>query len=951
MTPQQWQKIDQLFQHAVELNPQDRETFLEEACKGNRSLRAEVDSLLLSDAGASNLIDQEVLAQAAPFLAVEFPRLDDGQKLGNYEIVRLIGRGGMGEVYLAKDELLNRRIALKLLPADYKNHPERLRRFQQEAFAVSALNHPNILTIHELRQVEDLQFIATEFVDGETLRERMNRERLDPLQILDIAVQLASAMTAAHEAGMVHRDIKPENIMLRRDGYVKVLDFGLAKLKEYVEATPATEAHADVATSSALVMGTVRYMSPEQAQGFPVDARSDIFSMGVVLFEMVAGHAPFHGKTVIETVKSVVTGEPPWLALDGAAEPLVRVIRQALAKNPEARYRDAQELLSELTALKGQIQLQSGGFPGVPSLRSRPRRLFHDALAGTARWWATVSAALKSHKLAVVFVAVALAIGVVALVYTTWPEKAISPGTWSVKTPLNRPRAGAAVATLNGNLYVASGNDQSGATNELDEYDPATGKWTSRAPIPTARAAAGAAGINGRLYVFGGCTHNADCRIGTTNVLEVYDPAANSWSVKSPMPTARSSMASAVIAGKLYVAGGRGPCPPCSGYDKLEIYDPVTDMWDTTKAPLPSAYTSPGGAALDGKFYVVGGVLTASEELVNPQRLAVYDPATNKWSLKSALGTPRGNIGLAAIHGQLYAIGGVTAIGSSSAVEAYDPASDQWLPKAPLPTPRILLQPVAIDGIIYVVGSGDSQGAPLAAVDAYTVVCPGSECSSPPPGLVGWWPGDGNAGDIAGFNPGSLVGDVKFEQGKVDQAFSLDGASFVSLGNKAPLNLVGTQMTMAGWIKPRVNSIAIYFGKTEYGTNPYLLLFSRGVSARLKSAGQEVPVHAFSDFPSNTKFYVPPIDEWTHVTLTYDGQQIKIYINGKLMGQAPKSGNIEGDDVPFNIGGRANDQGTGKFNGLIDEVELFNRPLSPEEIKAIFEAGSAGKCKPRKQCY
>ncbi|MFZ0749514.1 MAG: protein kinase, partial [Pyrinomonadaceae bacterium] len=691
---------------------------------------------------------------AAPFLAVEFPRLDDGQKLGNYEIVRLIGRGGMGEVYLAKDEVLNRRIALKLLPADYTTHPERLRRFQQEAFAVSALNHPNILTIHELRQVEDLQFIATEFVDGETLRDRLNRETLAPVQILDIAVQLASAMTAAHEADIVHRDIKPENIMLRRDGYVKVLDFGLAKLKEFVEATPAAEAHGDAETSSALVMGTVKYMSPEQAQGFAVDARSDIFSMGVVLFEMVAGHAPFHGKTVIETVKSVVTDEPPWLALDGAAEPLVRIIRKALSKNPDARYRDAQELLSDLTALKSRSQLESGGFPGVTSATSRPRNLLHDVRVGTLHWRATVSAAVESHKLAVAFVSVTLAIGIVALVYSTRPTKAISPGTWSVKTPLNRPRAGAAVATMNGRLYVASGNDKSGTINELDEYDPATGKWTSRAPIPTARTGVGAAGINGRLYVFGGCTHNSDCRIGTTNVLEVYDPASNSWSVKSPMPTARSLMASAVIAGKLYVAGGRGPCPPCSGYDKLEIYDPVTDTWETAKAPLPTAHTSPGGAALDGKFYVVGGVLTPGEELVNPQRLAMYDPATDKWSLKAALGIPRSSIGLAAIHGQLYAIGGVTTIGPSSAVEAYDPSSDEWLPKAPLPAPRALLQPVAIDGIVYVVGSGDSQGEPLAAVDAYTAVCPGSECSSPPPGVVGWWPGDGDAIDIAGFNPG-----------------------------------------------------------------------------------------------------------------------------------------------------------------------------------------------------
>ena len=856
----------------------------------------------------------------------------------------------MGEVYLARDEVLNRRIALKLLPADYTTHPERLRRFQQEAFAVSALNHPNILTIHELRQVEGLQFIATEFVDGETLRERMNRESLAPVQILDIAVQLASAMMAAHEADIVHRDIKPENIMLRRDGYVKVLDFGLAKLKEFVEAPPAAEAHENAETSSALVMGTVKYMSPEQAQGSPVDARSDIFSIGVVLFEMVAGHAPFHGETALETVKSVVTDEPPWLAIESAAEPLVRIIRKALAKNPDARYRDAHELLSDLTALKSRSQLESGGFPGVTLTPSRPRHLFHDARVGTLRWWATISAAVKSHKLAVALVSVALAIGIVVLVYSTWPTKAISPGSWSVKTPLNRPRANSAVATLNGRLYVASGNNQSGTINELDEYDPATGKWTSLAPIPTARTGAGAAGIDGKLYVFGGCTHNGDCRIGTTNVLEAYDPASNSWSVKSAMPTARNLMASAVIDGKLYVAGGRGPCPPCTGYDKLEIYDPVTDTWDTTKASLPAAYSVPGGAALDGKFYVVGGVQTKGNEIDATQRLAMYDPATNKWSLKAALGIPRDSLGLAAIHTRLYAIGGVTTIGATRAVEAYDPSADQWVPKEPLPTPRVLLQPVAIDGIIYVVGSGDAQGEPLATLDAYTAVCPGSACDPVLPGLVGWWPGDSSASDIVGFNPGSLVGSVKFEPGKAAHAFSLDGSSFVTMGNPPALNLSSTQVTMDGWINPKVNSAAIYFGKTEHGANDYLLLFSRGVHARLKTNSSELSVFAFSDFPSNTKFYVPPIDQWTHVAMTYDGQQISVYINGKLMGQAPKTGNIAGDNVPFNIGGRADDQGTGKFNGLIDEVQVFNRALTAEEIRSISDAGSDGQCKPQARC-
>src|SRR2546423_10816072 len=285
-----------------------------------------------------------------------------GTHFGRYEIRSPIGAGGMGEVYLAHDAQLDRPVAPKLLPSDVTQDADRLRRFQQEARATSALNHPNILTIYEIGEADGTHFIATEFIDGETLRARLTRARMNVDEVLDISLQVASALAAAHEGGIVHRDIKPENIMIRPDGYVKVLDFGVAKLAE--QEAPATmpkdEALLLVETNLGSILGTVRYMSPEQAFGAPVDERTDIWSLGVVLYEMVTRHAPFTGDTSREVMTSILEKEPPPLTSYNRQTPpeLQQIIDKTLRKDRDERYPSVHGLLDALKNFRRKLEAE-----------------------------------------------------------------------------------------------------------------------------------------------------------------------------------------------------------------------------------------------------------------------------------------------------------------------------------------------------------------------------------------------------------------------------------------------------------------------------------------------------------------------------------------------------------------------------------------------------------------
>jgi serine/threonine protein kinase/dienelactone hydrolase len=281
--------------------------------------------------------------------------------LSHYKILRKLGAGGMGEVYLAQDTTLGRDVALKVLPADLTGNKDRVSRFKQEARAASALNHPNILTIHEIGEADGCHFISTEFIEGETLRNRIAQSKIAILEALDVGIQVASALAAAHAKGIVHRDIKPENIMLRHDGYLKVLDFGLAKLTE--RAKIGSEATTWANTQAGMVLGTVRYMSPEQTQGDALDGRTDVWSLGVVLYELIAGQAPFAGRSPASTIASIIEREPPALrqyAPNVTAE-LERIVHTCLRKDREQRYQSMAALLNDLKSLKREIEVSSFG--------------------------------------------------------------------------------------------------------------------------------------------------------------------------------------------------------------------------------------------------------------------------------------------------------------------------------------------------------------------------------------------------------------------------------------------------------------------------------------------------------------------------------------------------------------------------------------------------------------
>lgn len=374
MTPERWQQVSRIFKSAISLDGEARAAYVAGQCGVDDSLRLEVEKLIDSHqrAGEENFIEGAAVEAGAALLIVDDKNgphqstLNKGQQFGSYVILNALGAGGMGEVYLARDSRLDRTVALKVLSRDVSSDKRRMQRFRQEAKVASSLNQPNILTIFEFGEVDGLTFLATEYIDGQTLRDYLHGKRFKLGEILDIAIQVLAALDAAHEAHIVHRDIKPENVMIRRrDHVVKVLDFGLAKLTEkgssvLTDHDADSEAATAVKTTPGLLMGTINYMSPEQAQTHAIDERTDIWSTGVMLYEMVTGAMPFKGATSSHTIVQILEKDPvPLSQRAKVPAELERIVLKAMAKSPDDRYQTAKDMLIDLRNLKRHLDLEA----------------------------------------------------------------------------------------------------------------------------------------------------------------------------------------------------------------------------------------------------------------------------------------------------------------------------------------------------------------------------------------------------------------------------------------------------------------------------------------------------------------------------------------------------------------------------------------------------------------
>src|SRR6516162_2024451 len=359
MTPERWQEVRELLEGAMQLEPPQRLAYLERHCSDDPSLQRDVDSILAVEHELrASFLESPAIVHLTPDenTAASLGRTR-GMKLGPYEIQSLLGAGGMGEVYRARDTRLDRSAALKVLPALLSSDPARKQRFEREARAIAALQHPNICTLHDVGQQQGIDYLVMEYLEGETLAERLTKGPLPPEQFLRFGVETTDALDIAHRRGIVHRDLKPGNIFLTTHGECKVLDFGLAKLEESQaepEKLATVTANQKILTTPGLVIGTVAYMSPEQARGEELDARSDIFSLGAVLFEMATGQLAFTGNTSAMTFKAILdeTPVPPTQLNKALPQKLDEIVGKALEKDRELRYQHASEMRSDLLRLK-----------------------------------------------------------------------------------------------------------------------------------------------------------------------------------------------------------------------------------------------------------------------------------------------------------------------------------------------------------------------------------------------------------------------------------------------------------------------------------------------------------------------------------------------------------------------------------------------------------------------
>jgi serine/threonine protein kinase len=433
ITHERWQRIKEIFNSAQDRPPAERSAFLKEVCGDDPSVQEEVEALLTADADNDDFLSSPAYEFAAGMLANEASEFLAGQKIGRFEIQCLLGAGGMGQIYLAYDANLGRKIALKLIAREFATDARRVHRFEQEARAASALNHPNVCVIHDVGITETgRHFIAMEYIQGITLRDQLARGTLKLIEALQVTLQAGAALASAHAIGIVHRDIKPENIMLRPDGYIKVVDFGLAKLTEALpEQRRLGEVNTQVLTEPRMLMGTVKYMSPEQLREGAVDERTDIWSLGIVLYEMLTGVTPFEARSRNDSIALILSPGPAKLVFPNHVPPELReIVRKALEKDCEKRYQTVTKLTADLGRLKKELERNADRYSAnIPEVQLSAPHLDPLKTNGTSGIFTrlksqailtvdTLFSEIKTHKKAALFAGVSSVLALLVLLPT-----------------------------------------------------------------------------------------------------------------------------------------------------------------------------------------------------------------------------------------------------------------------------------------------------------------------------------------------------------------------------------------------------------------------------------------------------------------------------------------------------------------------------------------------------
>ncbi len=727
ITPERWHTISEILEQALELSPDKRARFLDLACSSDPSLRSEVQSLLSAhEESAPGVLDRPPLRSSA---------LIPGTMLGDYEIVSHLGEGGMGVVYRARDIRLNRPVAVKVIRDHMLSDTGKLRRFEQEAHAAAAINHPNIVAVHQFGTYQGAPYLVSELLEGETLRAQLKRGPFSQSRATDFAEQIAEGLCAAHQRGIIHRDLKPENLFVSREQRVKILDFGLAKLREPGQDTAGKEGSTEFHTNPGNAAGTVGYASPEQLRGEKLDARTDLFSFGVILYEMVTGQRPFAAETsgaIFEATLNRHPAPPRELSPAVSAE-FERIILKALEKDREFRYQGAAEIRADLKRLKRNAEssrTETQNAEAQPGRLTKGKAIRGWKLAGlmglalvilTGIWFE--SAAIRqwiSMRPNTPFSSVhadndAPHVNSSRTAGNLGAPSAIAlaaSNTWTQGTRMPYSVSAASAVTLGGKIYVIGGKNGSATARYTQIYDPVTDSWRLGAPIPTASQGSAGVAFGNYIYIFGG----DDGIKGYEDKVYQYNPETNVWTQKTSMPTARSAAAAAVIDGRIYVVGG--DAPTAYWVPNLESYDPVSDTW-TVLAPMTIGQANLSAAAFGRKLVVSAGYSAMGG--MNGSTM-IYDTTTNAWSSAAhSQGIDGACSGV--VLGRFYVFGGGVFGGAGvNTTQIYDPTANKWTSGAPMRRVNSQAAGAVYNGKIYCFGGANTteSTATYNTVEIYT---------------------------------------------------------------------------------------------------------------------------------------------------------------------------------------------------------------------------------------